>query len=158
MNLDKKLARLLIQHRKTISTAESCSGGLLAHRLTNIPGSSAYFKLGLVTYHNDAKSQLLKIPAKIIKKYGAVSRPVSVLMAKNIKKILKADFGVGITGIAGPTGGTPHKPVGLTFVAVSTPTKTICLKCLFRGTRLQIKNQAATKAIQLLLKYFKSYE
>ena len=158
MSTEKRLARLLVKHHKTISTAESCSGGLLAHRLTNIPGSSAYFKIGLVTYHNDAKSQLLKIPAKIIKKYGAVSQPVSLLMAKNIKKILKTDFGVGITGIAGPTGGTLHKPVGLTFVAVSTPRGTSCEKCIFRGTRLKVKQQAATKAIQLLLEYFKSYE
>lgn len=153
MHLEEKIANLLIQHKKTLSLAESCSGGLLSHRLTNIPGSSSFLRLGLITYSNEAKAQLLKIPTKVLKKYGAVSEPVAELMAQNVRKIQETDFGIGITGIAGPSGGTIKKPVGLTFIAVATEYETLCLNCVFKGNRLQIKKQATTQALKLLSEF-----
>lgn len=152
MRIEEKTARLLKAKNKTISVAESCTGGLLANKLTNIPGSTKYFKLGIVSYSNKSKTKLLKIPQNHFKKYGAVSKEIARQMAIGVRKIQKSYFGVGITGIAGPSGGTKVKPVGLVFIAVSTNRRTLCEKYLFRGTRLQIKNKAANQALQLLLK------
>lgn len=153
MSLEKKVAKLLIKKRKTLSSAESCSGGLLAHRLTNIPGSSNFFKLGLVVYAHHAKVKLLHIPKLTLQSRGAVSPDVALIMAKSVRKIVKSDYGVGITGIAGPTGATKNKPVGLVYVAVSSHNKTICKKFLFKGKRAAIKSSAAASALRLLLKF-----
>lgn len=154
MSIEEKVARLLIAQKKTLSIAESCSGGLLCHRLTNIPGSSHFLKLGLVVYSNDAKMKFLKIPLQIFKQYGAVSESAARQMAKNVRKLLQTDFGIAITGIAGPGGGTTTKPLGLTFIALSTNKKLICQKFLFKGKRLNIKSQAATQALRMLLNLF----
>ncbi len=155
MLLEKKTAQLLLKHRKTVSLAESCTGGLLGHLLTNTPGSSEYFKLGLVTYSYEAKEKLLKIPRSLLLKHGAVSAPVTKLMAQNVRKILKTDFSVSITGIAGPGGATKTKPLGLTYIAVASSRKTVCRKFIFRGGRLAVKKQAAQKTLQFLLEFLR---
>lgn len=150
MRIEEKVARSLIRTKKTLAIAESCTGGLLSNRLTNIPGSSNFLKLAVVAYSNEAKTKLLKVPQETIRKYGAISTQTAISMAQGIRKTLKTDFGIGITGIAGPTGGTKSKPVGLTYIAVCTKVETLCLECRFQGTRTSIKTQATTQALQLL--------
>lgn len=150
MRIEEKVVQSLITTRKTLAIAESCTGGLLANRITNIPGSSNVLKFAVIAYSNEAKVKMLKVPRSTIRKYGAVSTQVAVSMAQKARKSLETDFGIGITGIAGPTGGTRAKPVGLTFIAVSTETETLCLECHFRGQRKNIKSQAATQALRLL--------
>lgn len=150
MRKEQQIAHLLINSKKTLAIAESCTGGLLANRVTNIAGSSNFLKLALVAYSNEAKMKILKIPQSVMLKYGAVSTQIAVAMAKGVQKILKTDFGIGITGIAGPTGGTKIKPVGLVYIAVCTNTETLCLECQFHGTRTSIKSQSATQALRLL--------
>ncbi len=154
MLIEKKISQILIQKKLTLAIAESCTGGLLTHRLTNIPGSSDFLKVGIIAYSNQTKIKLLKISPKVIEKYGSVSNPVAIAMAQGVQKIHQTDFGISITGIAGPNGGSSAKPVGLTYIALSAKTKTICQKFIFKGNRLQIKSQAAIKALQLLLNYF----
>ena len=152
MSLEKKVHRLLTSKKKTLSLAESCSGGLLSHRLTNIPGSSKFFKGAVIAYNDSIKTRLLKIPPRTIKKHGAVSLPAAKLMAQNVRKLFKTDLGISITGIAGPTGARKGKPIGLAFIAVSHARKTTCRKFIFSGIRLAVKQQAATQALKLLLK------
>ncbi len=113
------VARLLTEQRKTVSTAESCTGGLIAKSLTDIPGSSAYFLDGVVTYSNESKTRLLNVPAELIAKHGAVSRPVADAMAVNCRRLSSSDFALSVTGVAGPTGGTAAKPVGLVYVGLA---------------------------------------
>jgi len=141
---------LLIKSRKTISVAESCTGGLLCAYLTQISGSSGYFILGVVTYSNKSKEGILNIPPALFAKKGAVSQEVAQRMAQSVRKIAKTDFGIAITGIAGPTGGTPQKPVGTVFIAVNSKTKTICKKFHFSGTRAAVRTKAAFNALKLL--------
>ncbi len=144
------LSRILIDRGKTVAVAESCTGGLLANLLTNIPGSSRYFLLGIIPYNSRLKASLLKIPALLIKRYGAVSMQVSKLMAQNVKRIASADCGIGITGIAGPLGNTPTKPIGTVFISVATKRKVISRRFHFLGNRLEIKRKAVLKAIAML--------
>lgn len=152
MRTEQKAAKNLLSHKKTIAIAESCTGGLLAHTLTNVPGASAFLMLGIIAYDNKAKTQLLKIPASLIKKNGAVSAPVAERMAAHARKILNTDIGIGITGIAGPGGGSTLKPVGLVFIGLSTRQGHAVYAYRFRGSRLMIKKQAVNKALDLLLK------
>ena len=156
MSVESKVAQKLIAQKKTLAIAESCSGGLLTHRLTNIPGSSRFLIAGIVSYADTAKTQLLQIPSVILKRHGAVSRPVAALMAQNIRRKFRCDFGVGLTGVAGPTGGTEAKPVGLIFIAVSSARQTIARRFLFKGSRRQNKKQAADQALELLSKFLKA--
>jgi PncC family amidohydrolase len=151
MQLSKKIAFLLKQQRKTLSAAESCTGGLLAHTLTNIPGSSAFFHLGIIAYDHAAKVKLLKVPAKTLDVHGEVSGPTARLMARNVRKILKTDLGLGITGIAGPGGASKSKPVGLTHIAVSDGKTTVCREFRFHGTRASNKSKAVQAALRLVL-------
>jgi len=136
----------------TLGIAESCTGGLVSHRLTNIPGSSHFLKVGIIAYSNEAKKRLLGVKAHLLRNFGAVSAEVAQAMAKGIQNKFKCDFGIGITGIAGPTGATQTKPVGLVYIAASCGTKTIIKKFLLKGNRLSVKSQAATNALKLLLK------
>ncbi|MDE2009792.1 MAG: nicotinamide-nucleotide amidohydrolase family protein [Candidatus Omnitrophica bacterium] len=152
MRLEKKVFGKFTRGRKTLSLAESCTGGLIAERLTNVAGSSAYFLSDVIAYDNAAKTGILGVPKAIIKKYGAVSRQVACAMAEGARKILKADVALSTTGIAGPGGGSQAKPVGLVFIAVSTRQKTLVKKFLFKGTRLGIKKQAAETALKILAK------
>jgi PncC family amidohydrolase len=144
------ISQLLIKKGETIAVAESCTGGLLANLLTNIPGSSQYFLLGIIAYSNQSKISLLKIPAVLIKQYGAVSSKVSGLMAQNVKRIASSNYGIGITGIAGPLGGTPAKPTGTVFISVATGNRIVTKKFHFLGSRLVIKRKAVLKALSML--------
>lgn len=149
----KKIANLLTSQKKTIAVAESCTGGSLAKQLTELSGSSAFFTLGVVTYSNESKTSLLKIPAVMIKKHGAVSEQVALAMAEKVRKTAKADIAISITGIAGPTGGTKAKPVGLVYIAVSTKNEMLCVKCNFKGERDSIRKQAVNQALELLSEF-----
>lgn len=152
MSIEKTIARLLMAKHKRLAIAESCTGGLLTHRLTNISGSSKFLEAAVVAYSNKAKQNLLNIPSRMLRQHGAVSKHTAVAMARAVRAIHKTDFGVGITGIAGPTGATKTKPVGLVHIAVSVPAETLCLQCLFKGNRTHIKRQASTQALRLLKK------
>ena len=152
MRLEKNLAQALLRDQKTVAIAESCTGGLLCNRLTNIPGSSAFFWLGVIAYDYAAKVKILKVPPAILKKHGAVSAQVASCMAANVRKILKTDYGIAITGIAGPGGATPTKPVGLVFIAASKQKQNVVKRFLFKGSRLAVKTKAAEAALHLLLK------
>lgn len=158
MTAEEKVGKLLIQKHKTLSVAESCTGGLLANRLTNISGSSKYFVGGVLVYANSAKIKLLKVSALLIKKHGAVSPNVAKQMAKSTRTILKTDFGISITGIAGPRGGTKNKPVGLTYIAVASHKQVLCREFHFKGSRLTIKKLAAESALEMLLKQLQPNE
>ncbi|MFH0739429.1 MAG: CinA family protein [Candidatus Omnitrophota bacterium] len=149
-NVIKETHRLLIKKRKTVSTAESCTGGLLAKLLTDIPGSSSYFILGLVTYSNKTKEAFLTIPHSLILKNGAVSKEVAEALAIGVRKKIKTDFGIGITGIAGPTGQTQTKSIGTVFICVAMKNKKLSKKFIFRGNRLEVRHKAALEAIKLL--------
>ena len=153
MQLEKNVGRKLISQKKTIAIAESCTGGLLSHRLTNVPGSSTYFKFGLVAYCNEAKSNLLQVSNSAMKKFGAVSQPVAIAMAAQVRRIFDTDFGIGITGIAGPTGGSKLKPVGLTFIAVASRNKAVVTRSIFQGNRPAVKTKATSKALKMLLEF-----
>lgn len=162
MSLEKTVARLLMARNETLAIAESCTGGLLTHRLTNISGSSKFLEAAVVAYSNKAKQKLLKIPSRMLRQHGAVSKHTAAAMARSVRVIHKTDFGIGITGIAGPSGATKTKPVGLVYIALSVPAKgearrrrpieTLCLQCLFKGDRTHIKRQASTQALRLLKK------
>ncbi len=141
---------ILTQSSKTIAVAESCTGGLLSALLTEKPGSSKYFILGVIAYNNSAKKGILRIPQQIIIKNGAVSKEIAQKMAQSVRTLAKTDFGIGITGIAGPTGATAGKPIGTVFIAVSAKNKLICRRFQFKGTRLTIRKTAALKALELL--------
>lgn len=146
----KEAHKKLTNSAKTLSLAESCTGGLLSCLLTEKPGSSKYFLLGVVAYSNKSKELILNIPADTIARYGAVSRNVALLMAKNVRKKIKSDFGLSITGIAGPAGATVKKPLGTVFVALSYKNKNICRRFTFTGSRQNIRQQSAQETLRLL--------
>lgn len=145
-----QLHKKLLTQGKTIAVAESCSGGLISGQLTKNPGASNYFLLGVVSYSNKSKQRILHISAKTIAKYGAVSRQVAILMARNIRKISGADLGIGITGLAGPGGATPKKPVGTVYICIVLKNRNICRAFSFRGNRGQIRRQTVKAALRLL--------
>ena len=148
----KSLIRLLIKKKYKISLAESCTGGLLASSITSISGASKVFNLGLVTYSNQAKINILKVNKNIIKKYGAVSHECCSAMVENLSRISKANINVSITGIAGPKGGTRHKPVGLVYIGIKKGNKILINKCLFRSKkRALIQKATVKKALKLVL-------
>ena len=135
----------------SLATAESCTGGLIAHRITNVAGSSAYFLGGIVSYSNGAKVELLGVESQLIAEHGAVSEPVARQMAQGTRNCFGAVFGVACTGIAGPAGGTPEKPVGLVYIAVAGPDGTRVVRCQFDGDRFGIKERTADRALGLVL-------
>ena len=145
--MESAVVKRLIAKKQTLAVAESCTGGLLIHRITNISGSSKVLTRGLVTYSYESKTALLGVPADLLKKKGAVSREVASLMARRVRETANATFGIGITGIAGPTGGTKKKPVGLVYVALATPQRTYCLELFLKGNREEIKWQATQNAL-----------
>ena len=150
-NLSLKIVKLLTKKKLTISFAESCTGGLLSSSITSISGSSKVFNMGLVTYSNNAKIMLLKVPKKIIKKYGAVSYETCLSMVKNLSKISKSNISISITGIAGPNGGTKEKPVGLVYIGLKKGSKTIIKKNLFKNKkRILIQKAIADQAFNMI--------
>jgi nicotinamide-nucleotide amidase len=152
-SLEETVGKLLKGSKSTVATAESCTGGLLGHRITNVSGSSDYFIQGAVVYSNEAKSGLLKIDPDVILKHGAVSGEVAGAMAVRVQKIANTDYGLSITGIAGPEGGTAEKPVGLVFIALAWKEDVEVTKNLFLGNRETIKFQSTQKALDLLRRH-----
>ena len=148
----KKLVHKLIKNKIKVACAESCTGGILSSSITSVSGSSKIFNVGLVTYSNQAKIKLLKVPKKIIEKHGAVSMQCCLSMVNNLKKISKADICISITGIAGPKGGTKEKPVGLVYIGIKKGNKIKINKCLFKNkNRASIQKATVKKAIELIL-------
>ena len=143
----------LIKKKLTLSVAESCTGGLLAHNFTKLANSSKYFQMGLTTYSNQAKIKILKINKNIIQKYGAVSKECCKAMVQNLFKISKSKINVSITGIAGPGGGTKEKPVGLVYIGIKKGKKIIINKTIFKSkSRKNIQSSTVKKVIQIILK------
>ena len=156
MSLNQKIVSLLKRKKLNIAVAESCTGGMLSNQITSVSGSSKVFTLGLVTYSNQAKISILKVPKKIISKYGAVSVQCCLAMVNNLSKISKAKSCVSITGIAGPKGGSKQKPVGLVYIGIRVGKKVIVNKCNFKNKgRLFIQKQTVKKTLNLLLKLIK---
>ena len=156
MDLNQKVLNILKRKKLKISLAESCTGGLLSASITSIKGSSKVFTMGLVTYSNQSKITLLKIPKKIIQKYGAVSVQCCLSMVKNLSKISKSKICISITGIAGPKGGTRLKPIGLVYIGIKIGKKIVINKCNFKNKgRLFIQKQSVKKTLNLLLKLIK---
>lgn len=151
--LVQKVTSTLKNKKKTISAAESCTGGLLSHILTSIPGSSLYFKLGIIAYSNEAKITQLNIPPNLLKQHGAVSKNVAILMAENIKKISHTDISLSTTGIAGPTRGNSKMPVGLIYISITSENKTTCRKFNFKGKRLDNINNTVKEVLIMLKKF-----
>jgi PncC family amidohydrolase len=143
---------LMLQERGwTLATGESCTAGLVSHRITNVPGSSEYFLGGVVVYSDDAKERLLGVERSTLTEFGAVSQETALEMAQGVRKVLAADVGVAVTGIAGPSGGTPEKPVGLTWIAISSPGADRARCYVWEGDREANKAQSAQAALTLLL-------
>jgi nicotinamide-nucleotide amidase len=151
-NLSLKIVKLLTKKKLIVSFAESCTGGLLASSITSISGSSKVFNMGLVTYSNNAKVKLLKVPKKTISKCGAVSYETCLSMVKNLSKISKSNISISITGIAGPNGGTKEKPVGLVYIGLKKGVKIIIKKNLFKSKkRITIQKATAKQALKMIL-------
>jgi nicotinamide-nucleotide amidase len=152
--MEEVVARVLTENRATIAVAESCTGGLLAERLTNIPGSSIYFLGGIVCYSNELKSSLVDVPAELIESKGAVSPEVALALAEGIRKRTGATIGVGVTGIAGPGGGTPEKPVGLVHIGIADERGPRERRFQFPGDRERIRMHASQTALDSVRRYF----
>jgi PncC family amidohydrolase len=150
--LEAELGEKLITSKVTLATAESCTGGLIANRLTNISGSSEYFKFGVITYSNRSKIEILKVPQKTIETFGAVSDETAKAMSEGIRLLAGTELGLGVTGIAGPTGGTPEKPVGLVYIGLASTDNTEVYKFNFSGSRIEIKQQSSDEALKIIMK------
>ena len=154
--LSKNVVNKLIKKKLKISFAESCTGGLLSSAITSVSGSSKIFTLGLVTYSNQSKIKVLKVPKSIIRKYGSVSEPVCLAMVKNVSRIGKTNMSVSITGIAGPSGGSKKKPVGLVYVGIKKSNRSEVKKYLFKNKgRAYIQKAAVNKSLGLILSFLK---
>jgi nicotinamide-nucleotide amidase len=156
--LEEVIGVLLKQTQKTLSIAESCTGGFLGHRITNVPGSSDYFLQGVLTYSNESKIQLLDIPADLFLDFGAVSHEVAEAMAVGIRKKSGSDIGLSITGIAGPEGDSQEKPIGLVYVGISWKDGVKVEKNIFLGNREIIKSQSSQKALDMLRRHLLKYQ
>lgn len=152
MKIEKSIGELLRKKGWTLSIAESCTGGLICDRVTNVPGSSDYFMGGMVTYSNESKAKHLGVPMADIRRHGAVSPLVANKMAQGVRKAFGTTFGLSTTGIAGPTGGSKEKPVGLVFIGLSSGRKTLGIKLKLKGNRRDIKVRATEKALQFFYK------
>jgi PncC family amidohydrolase len=150
--LAKEAGILLTIHKINISVCESCTGGMLGSIITSIPGSSEYFKGGVIAYSNEIKNKIVGVRASTLKKFGAVSKETAREMAKGVRKITNSDIGIAITGIAGPGGGTKDKPVGLVYIAIAGEESTKIEKCLFSGNRENIRIKACCHALNTLIK------
>jgi nicotinamide-nucleotide amidase len=148
--LEGTLGKILTKHRLTLAVAESCTGGLIANRITNVPGSSNYFERGVITYSNQSKIDLLNVPPETINTHGAVSKEVAEAMACGIRLSAKANIGISTTGIAGPSGGTVEKPVGLIWIGYSDAHETLAVKFNFGTGRVHIKERAAQAALEIV--------
>ncbi len=155
-NKSKKIVSLLKRKKLKIAVAESCAGGLLSSAITSVSGSSKVFTLGLIAYSNQSKIKVLKVPKSIIRKYGSVSEPVCLAMVKNVSRIGKTNMSVSITGIAGPSGGSKKKPVGLVYVGIKKSNRSKVKKYLFKNKgRAYIQKAAVNKSLGLILSFLK---
>jgi len=145
------VGRALLARAARLAVAESCTGGLVGSRVTGVPGSSRYLLGGVVAYHNNAKTALLRVPRRMLGRFGAVSAPVAAAMARGARKLFNAEIAVAVTGIAGPHGGSVGKPVGLVYVAVCGFGRTRCRGVCFAGDRQRVREQAADLALIMLL-------
>ena len=156
MSLNKKIISLLKRKNLKLAIAESCTGGMLSSAITSVSGASKVFTMGLVTYSNQAKISILKVPKKIIQKYGAVSIECCLSMVNNLYKISKSKLCISITGVAGPSGGTKQKPVGLVYIGVKKGKKLIVKKCQFKNKgRHYIQKATVQKSLNLILRIIK---
>jgi len=151
--LEEVVGRMLRERGLTLAVAESCTGGLLGYRITKISGSSDYFLGGVISYANEVKRDVLGVNEEDLRRYGAVSEQVARQMAEGARRVIKADLGVGITGIAGPTGGTPEKPVGLVYIALATPEETICQRNIFPGDREMVRWRSSQTALDMVRRW-----
>ena len=154
--LEEEVARLLLSQTLTIAVAESCTGGLICHRLTSISGSSDYLEMGLITYSNRSKIELLGVSEQIIKEHGAVSEACVRAMAIGVKGLAGTDLGLAVSGIAGPTGGTPDKPVGTVHMALAWNEDVQCWKYFFEGSRGEVKQQASDEGLMRIRDYYRA--
>ena len=153
MAIEAEVGALLRERGLTLATAESCTGGLVAHLITCVPGSSQYYLGGVVAYANEVKEALLGVRHETLLDHGAVSEETALEMARGARERLGADVGIATTGIAGPTGGTPEKPVGVVYVALSAVDAQICRRHVWQGDRLANKEQSAEAVLQLIQDY-----
>lgn len=153
-----KLFKLLKHNKLTISTAESCTGGMIASAITDVSGASNFFGTGVVTYSNEAKMKLIGVRGETLEKYGAVSEQTASEMAEGVLKLGEADVSVAVTGIAGPTGGTEEKPVGLVYIGVSGKYGTFAYKNNFAGNRDEVRSQTVDKAFELVYDYLTKFQ
>jgi PncC family amidohydrolase len=158
MLLEERAGQLLAQHHLTLGLAESCTGGLVGHRLTNVAGSSAYFLGGVVAYAYEAKERLLGVSHNTLYDFGAVSEQTAYEMARGARRALGADVGLAVTGIAGPTGGMPGKPVGLTWIALSARDHDRADQFVWDGDRPANKERSAEAALQMLVDFLERLE
>ncbi len=148
--LEENVGKLLKENRKTLATAESCTGGLIAHRITSVPGSSAWFTGSIIAYSNRIKTDLLGVPAEVIENHGAVSREVVESMARGARKYLQTDYAIAVSGVAGPDGGTDEKPVGTVWIATAGPHRVVSRKFLFGDERMRNIQRSSTAALAML--------
>ena len=149
-SLEKQIVRLLTERKQTLALAESCTGGYIAHCVTNVPGASVVFRAGFVTYSNDAKEKFLGVSAETLARHGAVSEAVAREMAEGARRVSGTDYALAVTGIAGPGGGTADKPVGTVFVAVASARETVVVRRFNPGERLAFKETTAQQALEQL--------
>ena len=154
--LEVLIGEIMTQRGLTLAAAESCTGGLVSHRLTNVPGSSVYFLGGVIAYANQTKLELLGVQASTLESHGAVSEVTVLEMASGVRRALHADIGIATSGIAGPGGATPSKPVGLVWIALSAADASTARSAIYPGDRLAVKEQSAQAALQLVLDYLEN--
>ncbi len=148
-SIEIRLVKALLENNIKIATAESCTGGMIASKITSVAGSSGCFDCGVVTYSNHQKNKLLGVSEELLTKFGAVSEEVALSMCRGVRELADSDFGISVTGIAGPTGGTPEKPVGTVWIGISGKTIHKAFKFLFSGDRNMIRQQTAITAMEM---------
>ena len=156
IEISQRLGQILTEQKLTIATAESCTGGLLGHLLTSISGSSGYYLGGVIAYSNAVKESMLGVRHDTLVAYGAVSEQTAKEMANGTRERIGSDIGISTTGIAGPTGGTPEKPVGLVFIGISTAEETIAIECHFKGSREEVKESTARTLLSQTIESLKT--
>lgn len=153
VRLSRQVGAVLLRRKWALAVAESCTGGLLGHLITRVPGSSAYFLGGVIAYANAVKEAQLGVPAELLARYGAVSAPCAEAMARGVRERFGADVALSITGIAGPGGGTPEKPVGLVYIGLATAEEVLVREHRWTGTRYANQRASALAALEHLLEY-----
>lgn len=151
--LAEDVGKLLRSRKETLAVAESCTGGKVGDMITDVPGSSDYFLGGVISYSNEAKVRLLGVGRGILDTKGAVSEEVAIQMARGVRESMGATYGIGITGIAGPTGGSKAKPVGLVYIALVSTNDKVCERNVFKGSRTEVKKAAAERSLEMVLEF-----